>query len=207
MTELTIFGTPASRTWRTLWMAKEVGAEYAHDPIDFRTDRIKSPAYLAINPNAQVPSMRDGDFVLWQSFAINLYLARKYPSPVSPANLEEEMLAVQWSMWALVEIEAFAVDLFHELEEPPEKQRSELIEHLRQKLPKPLAVLNGVLTERDFLLGDRFTVADLNTAATVRVLNRVDQSVTPYPHVERWLNACFSRSAFKEVMDLRQIRT
>ena len=78
MTELTIFGTAASRSWRTLWMAQEVAADYTHDPVDFRTDRIKSPDYLAINPNAQVPSMRDGEFVLWQSFAINLYLARKF---------------------------------------------------------------------------------------------------------------------------------
>jgi glutathione S-transferase len=204
MTELTIFGTAASRTYRTLWMAKEVAADYTHDPVDHRSGGTKTPDYLALNPNAQVPSMRDGDFVLWQSFAINLYLAQKYQTPVSPANLEEEMLAVQWSLWALVEIEAFVADLAQELQKPPAEQSADVNEHLRQKLPKPLAVLDGVLAEREFLVADRFTVADLNTAATLRPLARIDQELTPYPHAERWFDACFSRPAAKEAIALQR---
>ena len=76
--------------------------------------------------------------------------------------------------------------------------------HLRQMLPKPLAVLDGVLAEREYLVADRVTVADLNTAATLRPLARIDQELTPYPHVERWFDACFSRPAAKEAVALQR---
>ncbi len=71
-----LFGITASRAVRSLWAAEEVGIDFEHVPTHFVGDA-KKPEYLAINPNGRVPALVDGNLVLWESLAINLYLARK----------------------------------------------------------------------------------------------------------------------------------
>ena len=75
---LKIYGIPRSRAFRTLWMAKELGIEYENVPIDMGKGETRTPEYLAINPNGHIPAIDDDGFVLWESMAINLYLARRY---------------------------------------------------------------------------------------------------------------------------------
>src|SRR5438067_11092241 len=77
---LKIYGIPRSRAFRTLWMAKELGLEYENIPIDFANDGTRTPEYLRINPNGHVPTIDDDGVILWESMAINLYLAKKYGS-------------------------------------------------------------------------------------------------------------------------------
>ncbi len=72
-----LYGIAGSRAMRSLWAAEEVGVEYEHVPTHFIGDS-KKPDYLAINPNGRVPALVDGDVTLFESMAINLYLARKY---------------------------------------------------------------------------------------------------------------------------------
>ncbi|HEU0216841.1 MAG TPA: glutathione S-transferase N-terminal domain-containing protein, partial [Stellaceae bacterium] len=78
MAEVKIYGVPRSRAFRTLWLAKELGLDYENVMIDFADGGTRQPAYLAINPNGHVPAIDDNGFVLWESMAINLYLAKKY---------------------------------------------------------------------------------------------------------------------------------
>ncbi len=75
---LTIYGSPRSRTMRVLWMAMELGLEYTHVPLAFDDPRLKEPDFLRINPAGAVPALMDDGFVLAESLAINLYLAKKY---------------------------------------------------------------------------------------------------------------------------------
>ena len=110
MSNLTIYGIPGSRALRTIWMAEELkaetGFEYTLVPTHF-IDESKTPEYLAINPNGRVPAMDDNGFVLFESLAINQYLAKQNPSSsLAPQNAHEEALASQWSIWALTELEA-----------------------------------------------------------------------------------------------------
>ena len=75
---LKIYGIARSRAFRTLWMAKELGLDYENVEIDFATGETRAPEYLAINPNGHVPAIDDDGFMLWESMAINLYLAKKH---------------------------------------------------------------------------------------------------------------------------------
>jgi glutathione S-transferase len=203
MSELTVYGTPGSRTYRTLWMAMELGLDYRNEPVNHHKGENTASNYVAINPNGKVPALRDGDFILWESFAINLYLARKFPGEVSPRTCEEEMLAVQWSMWGLVEVEAFAADLMAERQKPDSEQSTDVVAHLRNKLPKPLGVLDRVLAGRDYLVGGRFTVADLNTASAIRPIFRSGLDLRSYPYVDKWFGVCLSRPAAKQAVALQ----
>ena len=75
---LKIYGIPRSRAFRTLWMAKELGLEYENIAIDMGKGETRSPDYLAINPNGHIPAIDDDGVILWESMAVNLYLAKKY---------------------------------------------------------------------------------------------------------------------------------
>src|SRR4051812_26426925 len=107
MANLTLFGSlEVSRTWWVEWTLRELGLQFDNEPQGHLDPVWKAPAYLAINPNGLVPSIKDGDFILWESMAINLYLAKKYGrGRLCPETLEGEALASQWSFWAMTRLE------------------------------------------------------------------------------------------------------
>jgi glutathione S-transferase len=108
---LQLFGNPKSRAMRCLWMLEEVGAPYQLIEKSTRADDLQSAEYLRLNPNARIPTLVDGEVVLWESMAINLYLAQKYEGPMHSSGPEELGLAAQWSFWAVLEIETLLLDL------------------------------------------------------------------------------------------------
>ncbi len=192
---LTIYGQSGSRAVRTLWMAEELGLDFHHVPTTFAEDT-KQPGFEEINPNRRVPSIVDGDFHLWESMAINLYLAKKAGGKLAPADLEEDALMSQWSFWVMTEIEKTLLQaLFHHLGLfDTEKNPARVAENLAA-LDRPLSVLNEHLSGRSHLVGDRFTVADLNVASVLSFASMIGESFERYPNVARWHQSCLSRDA------------
>src|SRR5262245_65462598 len=104
-----LYGVRQSRAMRSLWALEELGVPYEHVPIDFVTEA-KKPEFKAINPNGKIPALVDGEVTLFESLAINLYLAKKYDKAgIQPATLEDEARAIQWSVWATTEIEPLLI--------------------------------------------------------------------------------------------------
>jgi len=195
---LTIYGTAASRAIRVLWMAGELGLDYEHEPIDGHGGGYNVADYLAINPNGRIPALRDGDFVLWESMAITLYLAQRHPGPLTPRGAEEMGLAMQWTFWAVTEIEPPLTSLIHGAE-------GAAADAARATLARPLEVLDAALADRDWLLGDRFTVADLNVAAVVRALFRFGYDFAERPALRGWLERCLARPAAQAAVALQRL--
>ena len=192
---LQLYGNPRSRALRCLWMLEEVGQPYQLVDKSLRADDLHSADYLKLNPNARIPTLVDGDVVLWESMAINLYLAQKYDGP-SHCDARMLGLAAQWSFWAMLEIEML---LLHMLE-----HRVLLAEHARDisvvernelLLKKPLGILNAALSGRSHLAGDSFTVADLNVAGILAWGKIVRLDLSASPDLKRWLDACLARPA------------
>src|SRR3989442_14149767 len=102
---ITVYGVPGSRARRTLWMLEELGVPYEHVKTNFATGDTRVPDYLKINPNGHIPALRDGEVTLWESMAINLYLARKYDKGFWPKSIADEGHAFKWSVWAMTEAE------------------------------------------------------------------------------------------------------
>jgi glutathione S-transferase len=102
---LKIYGVALSRAGRTLWMAEELGLPYEHVKTTF-TGGTRTPEYLKINPNGHIPAIDEDGFTLWESMAINLYLAKKHGAGrLYPTRLEDEARAWQWSFWGMTEVE------------------------------------------------------------------------------------------------------
>src|ERR1700752_4570992 len=101
---LKIYGVGRSGAFRTLLVAKGVGLRYEQVKVDFPTGETRSPAHLALNPNGHIPVIDDDGFILWESMAINLYLAKKYGAGgLYPSRIEDEARAWQWSFWGVTE--------------------------------------------------------------------------------------------------------
>jgi glutathione S-transferase len=187
---LQLYGNPRSRAMRCLWMLEEVGTPYQLVEKTTRADDLQTPEYLRLNPNARIPTLVDGDLVLWESMAINLYLAQKYDGPMHCAGPDVLGLAAQWSVWAMLEIEGLLLHLLEHrallaefARDPSVTERTELL------LKKPLGVLNGALTPRGYLAGNSFTVADLNVAGILMWAKMARMDLSAYPELTRWLDA------------------
>ena len=190
-----LYGIPASRAIRSIWAAEEVGVDYEHVPTHFLGDS-KKPDYLQINPNGRVPTLVDGDLVLFESMAINLYLAKKYGGKLYPSDAADEARAIQWSFWGMTEVEDSLIQIFvHKIMLPEDQRDLALVASAGEKLQRPLAVLDGHLAKRDYLLGSDFTIADLNLAGTLATGNIAGFDFSKFENASRWLAACTERPA------------
>ena len=206
MSALKIYGVARSRAFRTLWMAGELGLDWEHVPVDLGETR--SPSYLKINPNGHIPAIDDGGFVLWESMAINLYLAKKYGSGADglyPSRLEDEARAWQWSFWGMTEVERpLLTALFNRAIYPEDKRDDAAAEAAETSLAAPFAVLDGALAESPYLLGARFTVADLNVAGILTWVRPAAIDLSATPRLASWLKTCHDRPAARAARQLQR---
>ena len=206
MAKLKIYGVPRSRAFRTLWLAKELGLDYDNIPIDFATGETRGVPYLAVNPNGHVPAIDDGGFILWESMAINLYLAKKYGAgTLYPTALEDEARAWQWSLWGMTEIERNVLTaMFNRAVYAEDKRDAAAADEAERQLKHPLTVLDGVVGKTPYLLGDRFSVADLNVASILSWARPARIDFSSMPKAADWLSRCAMRPAAKAARDLQR---
>ncbi len=211
---LKIYGVLRSRATRPIWMAKELGIPFEHVPV-IQHHRLpdpaaadaplntRSPQFRAVNPGGLVPTIDDDGFVLHESLAITLYLARRHGGPLAPRDVREEALMTMWTLWAATECEAPALRAMQNATAVKTRDAAvyqESVTALRSKF----AVLDKALGQGGgFLVGRRFTVADLNVAEIVRYAQAASELFADTPNVQGWIRACQSRPAFTAMMTER----
>src|SRR5215470_16805863 len=187
-----LYGIPGSRAMRPLWMLEELGLPYENVKVSF-VNETRTPAFLRLNPNGHIPVLQDGDLTLWESMAINLYLARRY----------DEGRAFQWSLWAMTELEEPVLTaLMHRMSLPADQRDPQRADEAAERFKTPLGVLNGALAGKEYLLGNAFTVADLNVASVISSAPFGGLDLGPAPHVLPWVVRCTGRPAFARVLQL-----
>ena len=195
MTKPKLFGISGSRALRAVWGIEETGIDYEHVPVNFGADS-KSGDYLAVNPNGRIPALVDGDLTLFESMAINLYLAKRYGGALYPAHAADEARAWQWSVWAISEIEPLQMQIVIQmLFTPEEKRNPKVIPGATKGLQRPLKVLDAALAGRNWLVGDAFSVADLNVASVMHLMKDIRFDYSAHANVQRWADACYARPA------------
>ncbi len=212
---LKIYGVYRSRATRNIWLCDEMGIPFQSVPV-VQVYRLanpdapdaplhtRSPAFLKINPNGKVPCIDDDGFVMNESLAINLYLARKHGGPMAPANLREEGEAAQWTLWAVTEIEPQSIQImYHRVMKPEAERDPKIADAAVAALAAPFAVLDKALAKTGYLIGGRFTVADINVAEAVRYAMAAPELFAGAPNVKAWLEKLHARPAFKAMMEKR----
>jgi glutathione S-transferase len=191
-----LYGVPASRATRSIWAAEEVGVEYELVPTSF-TEESKTPEYLAINPNGRVPALVDGDLVLFESMAINLYLAKTYGGKLYPSNPQDEARAIQWTIWGMTELEPHLIPMvLHKFFYPEDQRDPAVVAKAEAEVERPLAVLDAHVSDREYLLGGDFTIADLNVAGALSTAAFVKYDISKFENAARWMSRCTGRPSF-----------
>jgi glutathione S-transferase len=201
MSTLKIYGVPVSRAFRTLWCANEIGIPYENVPTHFAGGGTRTPEFLAINPNGKVPTIELGGFRLSESMAIDFYLARKFNSTLIGPTVEEEALVLQWSFWAVYELERPLLTAWlNRAFLPADKRNAAAADDAIKHIQRPLAVLEGALTRTRNLLGSDFSLADLNVGAVMYWAKLGSVPLVEFPRISAWLEACLSRPACQKAM-------
>ena len=200
---LTIYGAAKSRGVRVLWMAGELGLAYDHKNYLPRSPETRTPEYRALNPNGRVPTIDDDGFILSESMAINLYLAKKHGSPLYPSDPKNEALAWQWSLWETDRLDRQLVNYVRHSKELPEAERKkDIADACWQEVSDSFDVLETALKKSQWLAGAAFSVGDLNVASALYRALFLD--ISKWPHVKDWLNRCWDRPAAKRARAMRE---
>jgi glutathione S-transferase len=204
---LKLYGQYRSRAFRVAWLLKESNIPYEHVNVTINVEgaTCKDPKYLALNPNARVPTIDDDGFVMWESAAINLYLAEKYRSPLWPSDIQGKGRMYQWAFFIANDVEPSMITVMqHRVMFPPEKRNPALADEADAKLQPKLRVLEEHVSKNRYFGGERWDMADFMVASVCFSFTAMKYDLSKYPNFQRWLNASVERPKAREAIALRQ---
>ena len=183
-----------TRSIRARWTLQELGVEFESIPVNLAAREHQRPEFLAINPAGKVPVLVDDDLVLTESVAIVLYLAEKYPDKrLLPANIKQRAEMNRWLMFAATELEQPLWRIARHTSLYPEHLRLPAdIALARQEFHEMAAVLEKHMRGRQFLVGDRVTVADFVMAFTLDWANEV-KLLDDCPQLRAYMERMYAR--------------
>jgi glutathione S-transferase len=209
---LTIYGMYRSRATRNIWLLTELGQAFVHKPV-MQAYRLPdphasdapfntlSPEFLRVSPAGAIPVMEDDGFILSESIAINFHIANRFGGPVAPSGPSEHSRMLQWAFYgvSVVEETALSIQMTHTGGKSATREGMAKLSEAKQKLRRPFAALNGALGDQGYLVGGRFTVADINMAEMVRYAQMEPAFLAEFPALDAWLKACQARPAFQDM--------
>ena len=205
MRNLQIWGRMSSiNVKKVVWTAQELGLSFDRHEAGGVHGVVKTPAYMALNPNSQIPTLQDGDYVLWESNVITRYLSAKHSmGNLCPTDLRERFDAERWMEWQQTSVNPASRNGFWHLIRLPADQRDPAMVVQSNAAVEPLmAILDAHLATRSFMLGNRFTMADIPLGCEVHRWLGLPQGREPRPHIERWFASLLTRNGAKGVLDM-----
>jgi len=204
---ITLHGHPYSPNSRKVhWALEEMGAPYVYKTVNLATREQKSPEFLRLNPNGRVPVVVDGEgdngFVLYESNAILWYLADKYDhGHIVPEDLAERALIDQWMWWQASDLapatgRPWIMKFYHTRFGAPFD--GDKHQHMVQAAASPLLLLDQHLATRKFVVGERFTIADIALSEFFGLCSEAGIPLGEVPHVSAWFARLAERPGFRK---------
>jgi len=198
---LEIWGRPySSNVIPVIWTANELGLDYILQLAGGSFGKLDTEAYGKINPNRMIPSIRDGDFALWESLAIVRYLCDRYGAgTLSPADPQMRAIADQWMEWSASRAFMPVIYLFFAtVRTQPAERDPAKIASLNKEAHDALTILDRHLADRPYVCGDEFTMGDIPIGCVVYRYFNVEVERPALPHVEAWYDRLATRPAYKD---------
>jgi glutathione S-transferase len=203
--ELYVF-PPSPRAIKVIAVANHLGLDWTTRMLDFRKGDHMAPAYAALNPNCRMPTLKDGDYVLWESNAIMQYLASRKPqSGLLPADEKARLDVTRWQFWDLAHWDpACAVFVFEYLVKPAllgiKDPDMAAVGKGTDAFHRTAKVLDGQLAGRKFVTGDALTLADFALAAGMVYADPTHLPVAPYGEIKRWFGTISALPSWQKTM-------
>lgn len=203
---ITFFYSPQSSASRVHWTLEELGVPYEKVKLDLRAGDQRKPEFLAINPNGKVPAVVVDGTPMFESAAIQIFLGERYGVEKGlwpAAGASERAQALSWLLWNQVTLGAAFIRYFQNTSAwiPAELHHAPTAEAAMKDVHAALALLEARLNGREFVVGDRFTIADLDLAAQCGwAIPMAKIDVSAYPSLQAWLGRTTGRAGFKTAM-------
>jgi glutathione S-transferase len=203
---ITLWGRDTSaNVQKVRWALAELGLKHEHVQLGGKYGGLTDPAYLALNPNGLVPTLRDGDLVLWESHAIVRYLAARYGAgSLWPERVIERAECDRWTDWTATTFQPAWIDVFWKFyRTAPEKRDAAAIAASQAKTEACLALIDSQLERTRFLAGDGLTYADL--VAGIPLFRWTTMGLSgrrSHPNVERWHAELHARAPYRETVEV-----
>jgi glutathione S-transferase len=189
----------SSNVMKVLWLCEELGIPFERADLGGPFGGTHEASYLALNPNALVPTIEDDGFVLWESNAILRYLARsRAPGhPIYPQDLREAADCDRWMDWQQTALNPPLVTVYFTLFRIPEPERDwAAFEKARAQVGSLFAMLDERLAARPFLCGEALTLADIALGIYAYRWLKLPLERPAAPHLQRWHDALAERPGF-----------
>jgi glutathione S-transferase len=188
---------------KVVWTAQETGVPFTRTDAGMAFGVVKTPEYLGLNPNALVPTLQDGELVLWESNVIVRYLCARYAPVLYPQDLAQRFDAERWMDWQQTTLNPAGGAAFLQWIRTPESQRDPaVIANSVAAMAPQLALLDAHLSEHNFLGGAQFSMADIPVACDIHRWFELPQARPQLPHLERWYTSILARPAVRGVLDI-----
>jgi glutathione S-transferase len=189
---------------KVVWTAQELALDMQRTEAGGLFGVVKTPEYMALNPNSLVPVIEDEDYTLWESNVIVRYLCAKHAmGQMYPTDLRERFDAERWMDWQQTTLNPASRPGFWQLvRTPPEQRNAAVIEESNAVVEALMAVLDAHLAQRSFMVGERFTMADIPVACEIHRWFGLPQPRQSRPHIERWYDSMRARQASMGVLDM-----
>lgn len=203
---VTFFYSPQSSATRVHWALEELGIPYEKVKLDLRAGDQRKPEFLAINPNGKVPALVIDGTPMFESSAIQIYLGERFGVDKGlwpAAGTAERAQALTWLLWGQVALGGVFMRYFHNAGQwvPKEMQHAPQAEAALKEIHTHLGILEARLNGREWVVGERFNLADLDLSSMLGWgLPTAQIDTANYPNLGAWLARATGRNGFKTAM-------
>ena len=185
---------------KVMWAIGELKLPHERIDIAGAFGKNREAPYLALNPNGLVPTLEDGDLVLWESNTIVRHLARAHgKGSLEPADPKARARASQWMDWQLSVLGPAIHETFWGLvRTAPEKRNLAAIETSKTRTTAAITILDAQLAKTAYVAGDEFSMGDIPVGIFGYRFHALVKERPPLPHFERWFAAISARPAFRD---------
>ena len=199
-----LYHLPRTRSVRIIWLLEELGLDYEVEVLT--GDAKRAPAFLKISPFGKVPAIEDGDLVLTESVAIVQYILSEYGKGRlhPPVDSKDYAKFLQWLNFGEATLmQPIAEVIVNKLFRPEEHQHQFSIDNGTKNFSDMARVIDGVLANSDYLVGDAFTAADIVTGYSLNVADMLGliSAIDDIAHLRDYIDRLRSREAFKKIAD------
>ena len=180
---------------KVLFMLEEIGLKYSREDYGRQFNNTQTPEYKKLNPNSKVPTLIDGDTVIWESNTILRYLAAVHKPSLTGSTPAEKTLVERWMDWLLAALNTPYVAVFKDSKNEPAKRAADFDAQCADLIAQ-LKILEGHITGKPWLALDRMTIADIALAPIVKRCLEFPIEKPDFPELARWLKAIEARPAF-----------
>lgn len=198
-----LFYSPGSAAMAPHALLEELGQPFELVKVDTKSKEHRQPAYLKLNPNGRVPTLVDGDQVIYETVAIMLHLADKHPgSGLAPAvGTAERALYYQWLVYMTNTVQEAYIEYYHpDYYAKTEAGQAEVKAVSEERLQPMFQILDKALEKGPFLLGSKFSAADIFMMMMARWSRNMKKPAATYPNIKRCVDAVMARPATQRMM-------